>query len=185
LEDAKKRWWWLEWPLRFYVAVMISVYALGKLLGGQFHTDPLTVEMAQKTVGELSGFDLAWRFFGYSEAYIWLIDLSQLLGAGLLLFARTRLVGIIILMPIMLNIILVDLAFGIPAAATFNAIHYSIILLLLLWFDRRRLMETALSILQPIDSQASLSWRWQIALAIIGFSLLFGISYLFQNAIYH
>lgn len=162
--------------MRLYVAIMVSAYAVGKLAGGQFHLDPLPEKLAQQTLGELNSFDLAWRFFGYSKVYIWIISLGQLVGAVLLLHRRTALLGIFTLLPILLNIIVVDLAFHIPGAATFNAIHYTLILIILLWLDRKRLLEgirvfTAAS--HPQDAMALL-WRWLIGLLLA--TLLFVLS---------
>lgn len=159
---------WVDWPLRLYVAIMVSAYAVGKLAGGQFHLDPLPEELAQQSLGELSSFDLAWRFFGYSKVYIWIIGLGQLAGAALLLHRRTALLGIFTLLPILLNIIVVDLVFHIPGAATFNAIHYTGILIILLWLDRKRLLQ-GIRVLtaahHPRDVMA-LPWRWLIGLLL-------------------
>ena len=164
---------WVEWPLRLYVALMLSAYAIGKLAGGQFHLDPLPEHLAQQTLGELSSFDLAWRFFGYSKVYIWIIGLSQLLGAVLLLHRRTTLMGIFVLLPILLNIIVVDLVFHIPGAATFNAIQFTFILFLLLWWDRKRLIAGVVRLTAKENRTDSMALGWRLLIGLVLATALF------------
>jgi hypothetical protein len=72
----------------------------------------------------VGSFDLAWTFFGFSVGYIWFIGISQILGGGLLLFNKTKIIGVFILIPIVLNIIVVDFFFEISAGAMSSAILY-------------------------------------------------------------
>lgn len=121
----------VETVARWYVAAMLGVYGLGKMMGGQFHRHgQLPESVAKQPVENLGGFDLAWTFFGYSQAYILFIGLSQVIGALLLLGNRTKLLGVAILMPILLNIIVIDAVFGIHDAMM-GAIFYGLLLCLI------------------------------------------------------
>ena len=121
----KKEFWVLELVFRWYVWFKISAYGLGKIVGGQFHLkDALPEEIAQTPISEVGSFDLAWTFFGYSNEYIWFIRGSQLIGGVLLLFNRTKLLGVALLLPILINIIVVDIFFRISSGALLSAIIY-------------------------------------------------------------
>lgn len=133
----------LELAARLYAAIFISVYGSGKIIGGQFYRwENLPPEIAQTPVGELGSFDLAWVFFGYSFGYILFIGLSQLLGAFMLLFEKTKLLGVAILIPILLNIIVVDYFFQISWGALFAACSYFGALLFVLFYNREKVFET-------------------------------------------
>src|ERR1051325_4496926 len=58
--------YWLQTVMRYILAYVFLDYGFSKIFKGQFVTSPSTLEMP---LGEISGFALAWRFFGYSYAY--------------------------------------------------------------------------------------------------------------------
>lgn len=131
-----------EFSLRIYTAAMVFIYAVGKLGGGQFYRrQHLPADIAEKKVADLSGFELAWTFFGYDYAYILFIGLGQLTGALLLLFPRTRLLGVILLLPIMANIVIVDALYGIPTGALLSASVYLGLLLAITALNFRQVKE--------------------------------------------
>jgi len=133
---------YLELAARCHVFMMLNIYGLGKIMGGQFHRKgQLTEELANQTLGTVSSFDLAWTFMGHSYTYILFIGLSQLLGAWLLLWDRTKLLGVAILIPIMVNIIVFDAVFFETYGALGSAIIYFLLLMLVLFFNRQTLFE--------------------------------------------
>lgn len=144
----------LELAARIYVWGMISIYGAGKMIGGQFHRRGfMPDEVAQMAIGEIDGFNLAWTFFGYSSVYIYFIGISQLVGGALLLFNRTKLLGVAILIPILANIILVDIVFEIPTGALFNAIVYLSMLGLILYLNREQVMASLAAMLHPAKEE--------------------------------
>jgi hypothetical protein len=82
-------------------------------------------------MGQVSGFWLTWYYFGYSKFYGSFIAFGQIVGAVLLLFRKTTLLGACCLLPIVINIVLVDLSYGIDRGATGVAILVGAGLLLL------------------------------------------------------
>jgi len=87
-------------------------------------------------LGETGGYNLAWTFFGYSKGYIFFIGVSQLLGAFLFLFNKTKLIGGAILIPILLNIIVVDYFYGVAYGAMFSACFYLASVLFVMWMRK-------------------------------------------------
>jgi hypothetical protein len=107
----------LEWTYvlaRYLVAFLVIVYGFAKLNGAQFNI--LDSEL-DKPMGQVNGFWLTWHYFGYSSVYGTIIALTQVLGGVLLMFRRTTLLGSCLLLPVIGNIILIDIFFGVDALA--------------------------------------------------------------------
>ena len=125
-----------ELVLRQCVFIILNIYALSKLLGGQFYMKgKLPAVVANTTLGEASGFSLAWTFMGHSYFYIMFVGIAQLIGAWFLLWNKTKLIGVLILLPIMANIIVFDIIFLDVYPALANAIIVLLMLFLILFFN--------------------------------------------------
>ncbi len=161
----------LELVLRQCVFIILNIYGLSKLLGGQFYMKgKLPVEVANTTLGEASGFSLAWTFMGHSYFYILFIGLFQLFGAWFLLWNKTKLIGVLILLPIMVNIIMFDIIFLDVYPALANAIIVLLMLFLILFFNREIVKDT-LNKLTNFQSKTSVPLKKRI--------ITFGITILF------
>lgn len=105
------KWWSIGFDIcRFLLASIILLYAIGKLLGTQLQSSIL---WQGDELGKMSGFELTWAFFGYSKFYNSFIAFSQIIASFLLLFRRTTLLGACLLLPILINIVVIDYSFGI------------------------------------------------------------------------
>ncbi len=87
-----------------------------------------------------SGEDLTWAFFGHSFPFFCLIGVLQIVGAFLLMFGRTRLFGTIFLLPVVLNIVLLNIFYGFEAGDTVHAVVLLIGLMCLIVVHWRRLV---------------------------------------------
>ena len=147
--DSAKIHAWLQGILRYWLAMMISYYGFGKLLRTQFAT---SFERADIPVGQLNGFELTWNYFGHSYPLAVTIGLLQICGAILLLFRRSTLFGVVLLLPMMVNIVLINLLYKIAAGAFMNSILFTLGLLHLLMLHRSALMKVfwAPSDLSPV-----------------------------------
>lgn len=163
----KQHLWILELTCRIYVWSKIWVYGIGKIIGGQFHrAGNIPEEIAKTPIAEVGSFDLAWTFFGFSEGYIWFIGLSQILGGGLLLFNRTKIIGVLILIPILLNIIVVDFFFEISPGAMLSAILYLSMCCYILYYNKKQLIEAVKKIIETVKVSRSGKIQW-IGYAIV------------------
>lgn len=127
--DTEKLTAWFTGIIRYWLALEITGYGFGKLFHLQFGE---SFTRNDSLVSQLSGFALTWNYFGYSYAMTCAIAFVQIGGAILLLFRRTTLLGAILLFPVMLNIVLIDVFYSIPAGATRNAAFFTAGLLYLL-----------------------------------------------------
>ena len=116
--------------LRYTVALLVINYGFAKLNGSQFTI--LDSEL-DKPMGQVSGFWLTWYYFGYSKFYGDLIALAQIIGGVLLMFPRTTLLGSCLLLPIIANIILVDVFYAIDLGALLVALFIEVALFVILW----------------------------------------------------
>lgn len=75
--------------------------------------------------------DLFWYFFSHSYLFGCIIAGIQIAGAMLLLFGRTRLVGVFVLLPVLANILLMDIFYQIGDSVV---VHVSIMMAGALYF---------------------------------------------------
>jgi|TARA_B110000879_G_scaffold206268_1_gene287988 hypothetical protein len=143
-----------EIVLRQCVFIILNIYALSKIFGGQFYMQgKLPLEVAETTLGDASSFSLAWTFMGHSYFYVLFVGITQLIGAWFLLWNKTKLLGVLILIPIMINIIIFDIIFLDVYPALANAIIVFSMLLLVLIFN----MEILIKIFQVLINSATTS----------------------------
>ncbi len=97
--------------VRLFLASIFFVYGYAKAILQQFR-GPLFY--GDVSVSELSGFETAWYFFGYSETYQMVMGWAEIIPACLLCFRRTQLAGAIMLLPVIGNIVLANFFYDIP-----------------------------------------------------------------------
>jgi len=129
---------WMRGILRYWLALEIATYGFAKILKTQFGA---SYHRADATVGSLSGFDLTWNYFAYSYTLAVIIGLLQVTGAILLLFRRTTLLGVAILLPVMVNITLINVFYQIAPGAFMNSVLFTLGLFFLLMLRRSALLK--------------------------------------------
>ena len=97
---------------RWIAAAIMITYGFAKLTGSQF---TVLDSEATKPMIEVGGFWLTWYYFGFSTVYGTIIALVEIGGGLLLIWPRTSLIGALVLLPVVGNIILTDVLFGIGA----------------------------------------------------------------------
>jgi uncharacterized membrane protein YphA (DoxX/SURF4 family) len=132
--DAEKYLYWSQAILRYFLAYIFLLYGFAKVFRQQFYSLPSTLDTP---LGDISGLQLTWRFFGYSYAYTLFIAASQIIGSVLLFFRRTTTLAVVILLPVVVNIVFVNFTHSIPVK--FYSSTYLLMLLYLLFTDYQRL----------------------------------------------
>lgn len=136
--------------LRYWLAFGISTYGFAKILKTQFAH---SFQRDDTVVHDLNGMNLTWQYFSHSYAMAAIIGLTQIGGAILLLFRRTTLLGTVILLPVLINILLINLFYHIAIGAFFNAIVFTMGLLYLLslhWDELKKLFINSADNLPPL-----------------------------------
>ena len=123
---------------RFVASFLILIYGFAKINGSQF---TILASELDKPMREVSGFWLTWYYFGYSSIYGNFIALVQITGGILLMFRKTTLLGSCILLPVITNIILVDIFYAIDLGALLVALIIEAILIVILALHKDELVE--------------------------------------------
>lgn len=165
--------------MRIYLFLTMSVYGWGKVAGNQFFIRGHVPELiARKTLLEATAHDIAWVFFGYSPAFLWFIGLSQALSAILLLFEKTRLIGVAMLIPILVNVIVVDICYGVSPGPLMSAIIYLMMVAAIIYFNREtvgEILRAFMNIKVPVPEVATKKWS-QNLLVILGIMALIALT---------
>jgi hypothetical protein len=122
------------WLCRLLVGGTFICYGIVKLLGGQFHYGDFVID-SRTTDGTW----LVWCFFGYSPIYGRFIGLCELIPGLLLLVPRTRTLGALALLPVGLNITVMDFCFDFPSVKYFSLL-LTLLCALLVAADYRKLL---------------------------------------------
>ncbi|ESU21208.1 hypothetical protein FEDK69T_25750 [Flavobacterium enshiense DK69] len=121
---------WLTTLLRYWLAVQIATFGFEKILGVNFahsyHAD-------DALTSTLNGQELTWIYYSYSYGLSLIVAFFQIVGSYLLLFRRTILIGVSLLLPVMFNIVLINLFYGIGIVVAFTAISMTLGLIYLLY----------------------------------------------------
>jgi uncharacterized membrane protein YphA (DoxX/SURF4 family) len=116
LDRSRLSYTWLKKLLitytRYYLALILLPYGLFKIVPTQF-SEP-TVKMMLQMYGDSSPMGLLWNFMGYSTTYQIFGGLAEVLGAVLLLFRRTTLLGALVLVGVMTNVVMMNYCFDVP-----------------------------------------------------------------------
>lgn len=127
---------YLDW-LRYLSAFLLFTYGSSKLLGRQFTLPP---EVSLRPVGSLSGYQLAWFYYSYSHIYAVILGLIQVAGGALLLFRKTALLGAALMLPVITNIVMINVFFHIAWGALCTSTFIFVSMLAVLWRHRHALV---------------------------------------------
>jgi hypothetical protein len=123
--------------IRYVLAFDISIFGFKKIFLQQFI---VPYSMYDEKISNLSGEWLTWHYFGFSYTFGLIVAVAQIGGAILLLFRKTRLLGVILLLPVLLNILFINLFYGLNAGATLQSIVLSLGLIYLFSLDFKRVL---------------------------------------------
>ena len=124
----------IETSLSWMVAFMMLTYGFGKIAQFNGASD------IEKTIPELTGMQLMWAFYGYSFSYTLIIGFLEILGAILIFFNRTRIIGCILTSTILVNIILQDIFFNVLTGALLTAVTLQLFVLAILWINKSKII---------------------------------------------
>lgn len=162
---------WFRGMLRYWLSISICSYGFGKILGNQFAHSYFR---DNSLVKNLSGYDLTWNYFGHSYSFAVIIAILQIGGSLLLLFRRTSLLGAVVLMPIMLNIVLINLFFDIPTAALINALLYTFGLLYLFLLRWKELKVVLFHIGTSLPNVQLGNGKYILRFLVVAYAFAFG-----------
>lgn len=127
--NSEKYYTWFTTLLRYWLAFHISIFGFEKIFEVNF---AFSYHIDDSLVSTLTGQELTWVYYGYSYGLSVIVCLFQIIGSILLLFRRTILLGVATLLPVMSNILLINLFYGISPITCFTALVINLGLVYLL-----------------------------------------------------
>jgi hypothetical protein len=124
--------------LRYFIAMDMIMFGLQKIFHLQF---AIPLGVLDNPFSSLDGEQLVWAFFGKYYAFTVIIASMQIIGAVMLLFKRTSLLAVIILLPILFNILLLDWFYNLGLVVNIYITLLTIAEVYLLLLDYGRLKE--------------------------------------------
>ncbi|MGA8938412.1 MAG: hypothetical protein WB439_04530 [Acidobacteriaceae bacterium] len=157
---------YLDW-IRYICALLLYFYGVSKLTGHQLVVPSW---VAQRPIGSLDGYTLTWYYFGYSHTYKYILGSLQVTCASLLLFRKSALLAAVMMVPVMVNIVLINIFYSITAGAERTAVFILGCMLLLLWHEREALFEV-LWTSQSTELSSAQKRHWFIRALVLLFVL--------------
>ena len=173
--DSNKIYAIMYGVIRYGIAINMACFGWKKIFGLQFLVPD---EIANQPINQLSGEWLTWYYFGYSQVFGMIIAMIQILGAYLLLYRKTLLIGLVMLFSLMLNLTLINIFYAMNAGALLQSLITTVGIAFLILSDykmiKRFFIELSMQNLptMPVKKKAiTSSIRW----SVIVLSLLFTI----------
>lgn len=129
----KLLYWFSQCMIIFLSCIMFS-YGIIKVFPVQMSFPSFTD--LHTSIGDMSPFELIWTTFGYGKPYQVFCGFFELTGAILILFNRTRVVGLLLVLIVMFNVILLNYTYQI-GVLIFSFYILIIILFLLAPYTRQ------------------------------------------------
>jgi len=156
---------------RYLLGLVMIFYSITKILQTQFVVVPFL--QWQQPLESLSGKTIAWAFLGHSPWFEILLGFLELIPGILLLFRRTILLGAILLLPVTLNVFLINHALNLWDDTKVISLILLILNIIVLMFEWRRIKGLALTVLG-----SDTKFKGTIAEVVINFVVVAVITYL-------
>ena len=169
---------WLIGAIRYSIAYIVATYGFAKVLKTQFG---MVYSRSDTMVGSLSGFELTWNYFGYSYKLAIILATLQIGGSILLLFRRTTLLGLCVLLPVMVNIVLINIFYSIAVGAFLVSILITGALTYLLVLNREPLIRVFFSTASNLPTLSLSYFKAAIRIAIVALSFFTVYSYIMNE----
>lgn len=151
-------------------------YGWGKITGGQFGVHDHSI--LEKPLKEVDKFYIAWYLFSLDKSFDIGVGILQIIGGVLIVINRTALIGALMLLPILTQIFLVDLAFTTNMFGSALPVRLAAMVLsdiLILFYYKDRLVIAWNSLTENMTTKFKYKWWVYFLLPIIGFLMDFAI----------
>lgn len=164
--------------LRWYLAYYMFNYGLSKINGEQFGNRGLTI--LNTPLKDVTKFDLAWHLFSLDRTFDIVVGIVQIIGALLIIFNKTLLIGALLLIPILVQIFLIDITFTMDRFGAALPIRLSFMMfsnLFILFYYKDKMILLWHNLTKDITTKFKYRWWVFIFMPLIGLctDFFFGI----------
>ena len=138
--DKKKLNYILEVMLRYSLGATIMYYGIVKVIPLQF-PEPRFDRLIQ-TYGSSSPMGILWTFMGASKGYVIFSGIAETIGGLLLFHRKTKLMGTLILIPVLVNVVALNFFYDVPVKLLSSTLLLFAILLVIP--DLKRILKVVL-----------------------------------------
>ena len=121
--------------IRYGVAFDLAEFGWAKIFHRQLVMPGSLLDLPYSS---FSPSELFWTFFSHSYLFSCIIATLEIVGAMLLLFRRTRLAGVFVLLPVLGNILMMDIFYAVGAQVHAAIMMLGVLYFLFIDFDRLR-----------------------------------------------
>lgn len=167
--------------LRWYLVYYMINYGWAKLTLNQFGVHDISI--LDQPLKDIDSFYVAWHLFGRSPFFNVVTGGLEIIGGVLLIFNRTVLPGALLVLSILVQILVIDIAFttGVFGASLPLRISGMILCVLLILFHYKEDLKKAWkSITSDLKPEFSYKWWHFLILPVIGFLMDFVIALLYS-----
>lgn len=132
----QKLWDYFILCARFLIAWTLINYGWGKLTDEQFGISANEMATPLKNLGL---FKLSWYLFD-QEPFKSFVGISQIIAGILLLYNRTLIVGVLLSIPILINILIIDITYIKMSGFYWRLSYYIFLNFLILWHYKDRMV---------------------------------------------
>ena len=122
---------WADIVCRYFICLLMLIYGFVKVFQGQFYTD---YYWKDTPLAQLSGMELVWSFYSYSPIYETILGIIEVIVGLLVFFKRTTKLGVLLFLPVMANLVLLNLVFSVGALGSAFPLFAAGILLFIINF---------------------------------------------------
>lgn len=165
---------WLSILLRYWIAFLLLDFGFQKIFEVNFN---YSYHIDDSLVNSLTGPELTWKYYGFSYGLSVIVAFFQIIGSIFLLFRRTLLLGVLILLPVMLNIVLINIFYNIGPITLFTSILITLGLVNIFLQHRVKVISFFDQYKSTLPSLGSNFLRWVARLLCVMIPFLFVIYY--------
>jgi len=136
IERKQKLWDYFILCARVLIAWTFLSYGWGKLTDGQFG---ISVKEMETPVKDLGLFKLSWYLFD-QEPFKSFVGVSQIIAGLLLLYNRTLILGALLSIPILVNILIINITYIKMTGFYWRLSYYLFLDFLILWHYKDRMI---------------------------------------------
>lgn len=165
--------------LRWYLIFYMVNYGWSKLTLSQFGV--FDASILEKPIKDIDSFYVAWHLYGRSTFFNVSTGILEIIGGILLIFNRTLLIGALLVLSILAQILIIDIAFttGVQGFALPIRIGGMILAdLLILYFYKEKIIIAWKDLTNGISTKFKYKWWIYLILPVIGFLMDFVIAIL-------
>lgn len=144
-------------------------YGFGKLTLSQFGVHDVSI--LEQPIKDIDSFYVAWHLFGRSTFFNIATGLLEIIAAILLIFNRTVLIGALIVLTILGQILIIDIAFTTDLHGPLLSLRIGAMILsdlLILYYYKSKIIEACQSLTNGIFPSFKYKWWIYLLLPIIG-----------------